>query len=156
MSEGTRLDIGPFKAMAPEIYDALAALSQSVFAMGLEKDLVELVKIRASQMNGCAYCVQFHINLGRQLGVAPAKIDQLAVWREARIFTPRERIALHATEALTSIAGGEIPDEEFEEFEEEFGDRGLAGLVAAIGVINAWNRIGVVYRFAAPASKQGS
>ncbi|OYU46942.1 MAG: alkylhydroperoxidase [Rhizobiales bacterium PAR1] len=153
MTSNARVDIGPFKAMAPEVYDALAALSQSAVTLGLEKDLLELVKVRASQMNGCTYCLQFHINLARQLGVPAAKLDQLAAWRESQVYSPRERIALHATEALTSIAGGEIPDEEFDDMEDEFGERGLAGLIAAVGVINVWNRIGITYRFNAPAAK---
>jgi AhpD family alkylhydroperoxidase len=153
MTSNARVDIGPFKTMAPEVYDALAALSQSAVTLGLEKDLLELVKVRASQMNGCTYCLQFHINLARQLGIAPAKLDQLAAWRESQVYSPRERIALHATEALTSIAGGEIPDEEFDDMEDEFGERGLAGLIAAVGVINVWNRISITYRFNAPAAK---
>jgi AhpD family alkylhydroperoxidase len=152
MEDESRLEIGPFTKLVPEIYAALGALSKAAPALGLEKDLIELVKIRASQINGCTYCLQYHINLGRQLGVEPAKIDQLAAWREARIYTPRERMALHATEALTTLAGGEIPDDEFDEFHEEFGEKGLAGLVAAIGVINVWNRFGVLYRFTPPAS----
>lgn len=153
MTDEARLEIAAFKSLAPEVYDALLALSQSSVTLEMEKDLLELVKIRASQMNGCTYCLQFHINLARHLGVAQAKIDQLAAWRESRLYTPRERIALHAAEALTSIAGGEIPEDEFDEMEEEFGERGLAGLIAAIGVINVWNRIGVTYRFTAPAAK---
>lgn len=153
MSHDARLEIADFIKLAPDIYEAMTRLSRSAVAAGLEEDLLELVKIRASQINGCTYCLQYHVNLARKLGVPAGKLDQLAAWRESPLYSPRERIALHAAEALTGIAGGEIPDEEFEEMEEEFGDKGLAGFLAAIGVINAWNRIGVTYRFTPPEAK---
>lgn len=153
MSHDARLEIADFIKLAPEIHDAMTRLSRSAVAAGLEEDLLELVKIRASQINGCTYCLQYHLNLARKLGVPQGKLDQLAAWRESPLYSPRERVALHGAEALTGIAGGEIPDEEFEEMEEEFGEKGLAGFLAALGVINAWNRIGVTYRFTPPEAK---
>lgn len=150
MSSAARMEIGAFKALVPEVYDALFALSQTAAAAGLEKDLIELVKIRASQINGCAYCVQFHINLARSLGVETAKLDQIAVWPESQVYTPRERAALALTDTLTNIAGQEVPEELFDEVQDEFEEKQVACLIGAIGVINTWNRIAITYRFTAP------
>lgn len=150
MNPTARMEISAFKTLVPEVYDALFALSQSAFAAGLEKDLIELVKIRASQINGCAYCVQFHINLARNLGVEAAKIDQLSVWHESTVYTAREEAALMLTERLTLISGNEVSDEEFDAASHEFSGTALANLLGAIGVINTWNRIAVTYRFTAP------
>ena len=152
MNPTARMEISAFKALAPEVYDALVALSQSADVAGLEKDLIELVKIRASQINGCAYCVQFHINLARNLGVDAAKLDQLAVWHESNVYTPREEAALMLTERLTMIPGSEVSDEEFDAAQHEFSGTALAYLLGAIGVINTWNRIAITYRFTAPPS----
>jgi len=148
-----RMEIADLKALAPEIAAALSALSQAALNAGIEKGLAELIKVRISQMNGCTFCLQFHINLAREYGVTQSKLDQLAAWRESPIYSSRERLGLHAAEALTTIAGGEIPEEEFEEFVEEFGEKGLAGLLATVGVINAWNRFGMTYRFTPPVAK---
>ncbi len=154
MSPSVRMEIAPFKALAPEVFDALSALSQSAGVAGLEKDLIELVKIRASQINGCAYCVQYHVNLARALGVEAGKLDQLAVWREALVYTPRERAALALTERLVLIAGHEVSDAEFAAAQAEFGEKPLAYLLGAIGVINTWNRIAITYRFRAPPASR--
>lgn len=150
MSSSARMEIGAFKALAPEVYEALLALSQTAAAAGLEKDLIELVKIRASQINGCAYCVQFHVNLARGFGVETAKLDQIAVWPESQVYTPRERAALALTDTLTNIAGQEVPDDLFDEVQDEFDGKQVACLIGAIGVINSWNRIAITYRFTAP------
>lgn len=150
MSHATRLDIGGLKTLAPELYAAMLALGKVAETCGLEKDLIELVKIRASQINGCTFCLQYHINLARQFGVAPAKIDQVAAWKEALIYSERERAALVATERLTMIAGQDVPDEAFAAISAAFPGRELAGLLAAIGAINAWNRFGVMLRFVPP------
>ena len=147
MSHAARIDIGALKALSPELHAAMLALGKVAETCGLEKDLIELVKIRASQINGCAYCVQFHINLARQLGIAPAKIDQLSAWKEAVIYSERERAALAATDRLTVIAGQDVSDEEFAVISGAFPERELAGLLATIGAINAWNRYGVMLRF---------
>src|SRR3546814_9282668 len=90
-----------FQQAHSESVVALRALSQSVAAKGMDKVLLELVKIRASQVNGCAYCAQFHINLARKQGCSQSKLDQLAVWRASPLFNARERLALEWTEALT-------------------------------------------------------
>src|SRR5271170_3665894 len=99
-----RLDYEEFTNTAPEAAKALFALGKAVDASGLAKDLTELVKLRASQINGCAFCIQFHLNRARQQGVAGEKLDLVAAWRDAGIYTPREMAALAWTEILTDVA----------------------------------------------------
>src|SRR5689334_5295704 len=96
-----RMERAELRQIAPAADAALIALGQAATAAGVEKELVELVKLRASQMNGCAFCIQFHLNVARQIGVARAKLDLLVAWREAGIFSPREAAALAWAEALT-------------------------------------------------------
>lgn len=153
MSAAARLEIGDFKLLLPELYDALLAASKTAEAAGLSKELIELVKIRASQINGCAYCIQYHVNIARVLGVPAGKLDLLPAWREAPVYSPRERAALMLTERLTQIAGHEIDDADFATARAEFSERELAALLGAIGIINAWNRIGITYRFTPPAAR---
>src|SRR3546814_17125757 len=100
-----------FQQAHSESVVALRALSQSVAAKGMDKVLLELVKIRASQVNGCAYCAQFHINLARKQGCSPSKLDQLAVWRDSPLFNARERLALEWTGAVTDAAAHGAPGE---------------------------------------------
>ncbi len=139
-----------FASRAPALPAALRQLGQAIDASGLEKALTELVKLRASQINGCAYCVQFHLNLLRKLGVAPEKLDLVAVWREAGIFSEREAAALAWTEALTETPKEGASDEAYAALLAAFTEQEAIYLTAAIGLINAWNRIGVGFRFAPP------
>lgn len=135
---------------APGVVAALRALGKTVEDSGLDPSLVEILKIRASQVNGCAFCLQFHLNRVRKLGVAPAKIDLAATWREAGIFSLREAAALTWTEALTRMADGPIPERAYADLESEFSAKEIAFLTAAIGLINAWNRIAGGLRFTPP------
>jgi AhpD family alkylhydroperoxidase len=128
----------------------LRRLGEAIDASGLDKRLTELVKLRASQINGCAYCVQFHINLLRKLEVAPEKIDLIAVWREAGIFSERETAALAWAEALTESPHHNATDQAYAALLTQFTEQEAIFLTAAIGLINAWNRIGVGLRFAPP------
>jgi AhpD family alkylhydroperoxidase len=146
-----RLELTEFKAIAPAAAEALAAMSKAA-AAGLDKGLIELVKVRASQINGCAFCLQFHLDLARQLGIAPAKLDLLVVWREISLFSQRERAALAWTEALTAISGEGVSDSLYAEATALFSQDELASLTTAIAVINAWNRIGVAYRCSPPVA----
>jgi AhpD family alkylhydroperoxidase len=148
-----RQEYDRLKQIAPDVYEAMANLSQLAGRSGLDKQLVELVKIRASQINGCAFCVQYHILAAEKLGVPADKLNLVVVWREAPQFSKRERAALAWTEALTQLAGG-VGDEVFAEAGGEFSEKELAYLTSAISVINAWNRYGVAFRWTPPV-RQG-
>lgn len=147
-----RMDYPEFVETAVGVAPALQALGKAVDASGLEKPLTELVKLRASQINGCAFCVQFHLNLARKLGVASAKLDLAAVWRDTpAVFTPRERAALAWTEALTTLARAAdhgVEDHAYEAVRQHFSRTEVAFLTAAIANIQAWNRIAIAMRFA--------
>jgi AhpD family alkylhydroperoxidase len=135
--------IKEFTHAAPDVYQSLVAFGAAIEASGLEKPLIELVKIRASQINGCTYCAQYHINLGRKLGVSLGQLDQLATWRESPFFSERERAALSWTERLTHQAGHLPTAADRAKLREQFGDKEITYLSACIGLINGWNRINV-------------
>lgn len=145
-----RIDRPEFAALTPGVSEALLALGKAVNASGLPKELQELIKIRASQLNGCAFCLQFHLNVARDLGLPAAKLDLLTAWREAPVYSERERIALAWTEALTLAPEGGADDALYARALAEFGATGLSFLTAAIAGINAWNRIAMGLRFAPP------
>jgi AhpD family alkylhydroperoxidase len=142
-----------FKSLAPDAYDAVFALGEAAAKAGLDKQLLELVKLRASQINGCAFCVQHHILLGEKLGVAADKLNLVVVWREAPLFSSRERAALAWTEALTLLPGG-VSDEVYAQASAEFSETELMYLTSAIASINTWNRFGAGYRWTPPARKK--
>lgn len=137
---------------APAAVAALRAMTKAVADAGLDKALTELLKVRVSQINGCAFCTQFHLNLARQLGVDGAKLDLVAAWRDAPVFTPRERAALAFAEHLTLMAGrGEEADMLPRA---TFSDDEILHLTIAVATINAWNRIAGGLRFP-PPPRQG-
>lgn len=142
-----RIGRATFRRLSPDAVAALLALDQAVSASGLDPGLVELVKLRASQVNGCAFCIQHHLTIARTLRVSREKLDLLAAWPDAGVFSPRERAALAWTEALTEVTLG-ISDEDYEDVREHFSEAQLAHLSVAIATINAWNRISVGFRFA--------
>ncbi|MGE5539951.1 MAG: carboxymuconolactone decarboxylase family protein [Gemmatimonas sp.] len=148
-----RLDYAEFRKRAPQVADALTALSKTARENGIEPDLVELIKIRASQINGCAFCLQYHLNEARRLGVAPEKLDLVATWREAGIYSAREQAALAWTEALTEVSRNGAPEDVYEEVVARFGDTQALFLTVAVATINTWNRIGVAFTFAPPIPK---
>lgn len=133
--------------LAPAAVDSLVALDEAAVASGLERELLELVKLRASQINSCAFCVQYHLTAARNLRVPREKLDLLVAWQEVEYFTERERAALAWTEALTEISLG-VDEDDFDDVREHFSEKQLAHLSVAIGTINAWNRISVGFRFA--------
>lgn len=145
-----RSDWPAFEQAAPGVIAALRMLGKAVDDSGLDKSLTELLKVRASQINGCAFCLQFHLNLARKLGLAPAKIDLVATWREADVFSARERAALAWTEALTLMAQQHVADALYAELQAEFTESEIAFLTAAVGAINAWNRIAGALQFSPP------
>jgi AhpD family alkylhydroperoxidase len=138
------------RQLAPDAYDAVLALNKIAEQNGLDKQLLELVKLRASQINGCAFCVQYHIMAAETLGIAADKLNLIVVWREAPIFSARERAALAWTEALTLVSQG-VSDEIYAQVSAEFSEKELAYLSTAIAAINVWNRFGAPYRWAPPA-----
>ena len=149
-----RSDWRSFEHAAPTVVAALGMLSKAVDDSGLDKQLTELLKLRASQLNGCAFCLQFHLNLARKIGLSQVKIDLVATWQEAGIFTARERAALGWTEALTLMAQQHVSDAYYAKVKEEFTEPEIAFLTTAIGAINAWNRIAGALQFAPPIPVQ--
>jgi AhpD family alkylhydroperoxidase len=145
-----RIEYPAFSQTASGVTAALTALSKAVSDSGLDTALVELIKVRASQINGCAFCVQYHLNAARKAQVSATKLDMLVVWREAGIFTAPERSALEWTEALTRVTPAGITDESYQLASQQFSESEFAFLTAAIASINAWNRIAMAYRFTPP------
>jgi AhpD family alkylhydroperoxidase len=145
-----RSEYNDFMAIAPDAYEIVKALGQAAAKAGIDKALLELIKLRASQINGCAFCVQFHILQGERLGIAADKLNLVVVWRETALFSARERAALAWTEALTRLTEG-VSDEVYAQARAEFSEKELAYLCSAIASINVWNRLGVAYRWTPPA-----
>jgi len=138
-----RLD---FYKASPDAMKALTALEMAVSKLGLEPVLLDLVKLRASQINGCAFCVDLHSTDLRKKGESERRVYGVAVWRETPFFTDRERAALAWTEALTLLPQSRAPDVDYDALREQFGERERVDLTLAIGLINAWNRLAVGFR----------
>ena len=134
--------------LIPAAKQATIALGAAAEGAGLEAELLELVHLRCSQINGCAYCVQYHISNLQEMGTAPAKINLVVAWREAGIFSEREEAALAWAECLTLLAETHVPDADFEAAQAVFSEQELASLTASVAAINVWNRFSVAYRFA--------
>lgn len=132
--------------LAPRISKAMNSLEAASRHVSLEPTLVELVRARASQLNGCAYCVDMHSRDAVAAGDSQQRLFTLPVWRETPFFTARERAALELTEAGTRLTDGPVPDEVVSRAAAEFSETELAELVWTIAVINAWNRLGAVAR----------
>lgn len=146
-----RMDWAEFEQAAPGVVLAMRALGKAVDDSGLDKQITELIKIRASQLNGCAFCLQFHLNLARKLKVVPAKLDLVATWAEVPgLFAPRERAALAWTDALTRMAEHAPSAAAYAEVQAQFTPAEIAGLTAAIAAINAWNRMAGSLGFTPP------
>lgn len=145
-----RKEYSDFQALAPDSYETVIALGRLAAKAGIDKQLLELIKLRASQINGCAFCVQYHVLQAERLGVPADKLNLVVVWREAPQFSARERAALAWTEALTLLTGS-VSEDVYEQARKEFSDRELTYLTSAIASINVWNRFGVGYRWTPPA-----
>ncbi|WKE67278.1 carboxymuconolactone decarboxylase family protein [Gallaecimonas kandeliae] len=128
---------------APDAFNAMLAMEEAVTKSGLDKPLLELVRLRASQINGCAYCVNMHAEDARKGGETEARLQTLGVWRDTDFFTPRERAALAWTESNTKLSQQHPSDQEFEALRQHFSDAEIVNLTLAIATINAWNRFGV-------------
>jgi AhpD family alkylhydroperoxidase len=135
---------------SPELYDAMMVLSNAA-AKDIDAELGELIKIRASQINHCAFCLDMHTRDARKHGVSEQKLDVLAAWEEAgQLFTERERAALGLTEAITELGNGHVPDDVYARAAAVFNDRELGQVIAMAVTINAWNRINVTIRLEPP------
>ncbi|MGE6776220.1 carboxymuconolactone decarboxylase family protein [Vreelandella titanicae] len=143
----TRLNA--FKA-SPEGITAMTKLEEYVRHCGLEFSLIELVKTRASQINGCAFCLHMHTSDARAAGESEARLYLLSAWRESTLYTPRERAALAWTEALTRLAGTCAPTKDYEQGLANFTEKEFVDLTLLIGAINVWNRISVGFRSVHP------
>ncbi|MFO0959244.1 MAG: carboxymuconolactone decarboxylase family protein [Isosphaeraceae bacterium] len=141
-----------FQKKAPEATRALYGLGSYLAGCGLEHPLLELVKIRASQINGCAFCIDMHTKDARAAGEAEQRIYALDAWRETPFYTERERAALAWTEAVTRIGDG-VQDDLFEEARRQFSEKELVDLTWAVAAINAWNRMAIAFR-SVPGSYQ--
>jgi AhpD family alkylhydroperoxidase len=135
---------------SPATYQALRALQATVDQCGLEKPLLELVKIRASQINKCAFCLHMHTRDARKAGISEERIYVLEAWRESPLYTDRERAALAWTEALTLLPETGAPDDVYAQVTAYFTEPEIVGLTLAIGAINLWNRFGVGFRLVHP------
>ena len=133
---------------SPEAIKPMYAIEAYLKNCGLEHSLLLLVKMRASQINGCAYCLDMHSKDARAEGETEQRLYTLNAWRETPFFSPRERAALAWTEALTLISETHAPDDVFEELRAHFSEREIADLTLAISAINAWNRFAISFRVA--------
>ena len=127
-------------------YKAMLGVHGYVQNSGLDLGLLELVKIRVSQINGCAFCLAMHAPLARQNGVSEDQLNLLVAWREAPVFNNRERAALAWAESMTSLANGDVPDHVYEQVCDQFSTKEIADLSFAVAEINAWNRLMVCSR----------
>jgi AhpD family alkylhydroperoxidase len=133
--------------IAPDGYQALRAVEIYLAKCGLPKRLIELVKFRASQMNGCAYCLDVHSKDARKAGETEQRLYLLDAWRESPHYTPAERAALAWTEALTRVAETRAPDADYAALREHFSDKEIVDLTYLIGMINVWNRLAIGMRY---------
>jgi len=138
----SRLD---YAKVLPEGMKAIYALDRYSQNSGLEPSLLDLIKLRASQINGCAYCIDMHTKDARTGGETEQRLYSLSVWREAPYYTDRERAALAFTEAVTLIADGHVPDDVYEQARQQFNDEELVKLMIGIVIINTWNRFAITF-----------
>lgn len=138
-----RLD---YAKVAPEAMKAMLAINHYANNSGLEKSLLELIKIRASQLNGCAYCIDMHTKDARSIGETEQRIYGLSAWRETPFYTDRERAALEWTETVTLISQHHVSDELYEQVRQQFSEAEVVALTVAIITINGWNRLAIPFR----------
>ena len=137
--------LNPYQ-VAPDTIKALSALEAQVQGSGLEQSLIELVKTRASQINGCAFCINMHTLDARKNGETEQRLYLLNAWRESPVYTDRERAALAWTEAVTLISETHAPDDVYEEVRSQFSEKEMVNLTMLIATINAWNRLAISFR----------
>lgn len=136
-----------YAKVSPDAIKAVFALQgYSEHKSSIEKNLRHLVTLRASQINGCAFCLEMHSRELRQDGESDIRIDCLSAWHETSLYTPREQAALRWTEAVTNVIDGHVPDEVFEAVKKEFSEVEIVDLTLAIATINVWNRFSIAFR----------
>ena len=145
-----------FYQAAPESIKALTAVETQIQSSGLEQSLIELVRTRASQINGCAFCINMHTLDARKHGETEQRLDLLNAWREAPPYTDRERAALAWTEAVTLISETHAPDDAYEELRKHFSEAEAVNLTMLIGTINAWNRLAIAFRAVPPVKAKAA
>jgi AhpD family alkylhydroperoxidase len=138
--------LNAYKA-APAAMKVVQQAEAYIQQCGLERSLIELVKMRASQINGCAYCLDVHSRDARRQGESEQRLYLLDAWHESSLYTPRERAALAWTDALTRVAETHAPDTDYEEVRRHFEDKELVDLTTLIGLINLWNRLAIGFRY---------
>ncbi|NCT66585.1 MAG: carboxymuconolactone decarboxylase family protein [Rhodanobacteraceae bacterium] len=134
-----------YKNASPDAFKALLATEQQVHQSGLEESLIELVNMRASQINGCAYCLDMHSKDARERGETEQRLYLLNAWREAPFYSERERAAPAWTEAVTRIAEGGVPDALYAEVRRHFDEKAIVDLTLAVIAINGWNRMAIAF-----------
>lgn len=130
----------------PQAYEAMIGLEKYIAQSGLDKKLFELIKTRASQINGCAYCINMHVRDAMKIGETAQRLFLLDAWRETELFTDKERAVLALTESMTLIAGNHVPDEVYNAARTHLTDKELAAVIMAVVAINGWNRIAITTR----------
>jgi AhpD family alkylhydroperoxidase len=135
-----------YAKVSPDALRAMMELEKNVAGSTIERPLYELVKIRASQINGCAYCLDMHTKDARKAGETEQRIYALSAWRETPFFTERERAALTWTEAVTVISQNDIPDSLYDSVHKQFNEKEMVDLTMAIIAINGWNRLAISFR----------
>jgi len=141
-----------YAQIAPAAREAVMAVESYIQSCGLEKVLIELVKLRASQINQCAFCIDKHTKDARRLGETPQRLDLVPAWHESPIYSPRERAALAWTEALTRLSSDGAPDQVFDGLRVHFSEKEIVDLTVLVGHINLLNRIGVGFRLQHPVT----
>lgn len=134
------------KKVAPEAYEGMIALEKYLAQSGLDKKLYELIKLRASQINGCAYCINMHTRDAMKLGESAQRLFLLDAWRETELYSEKERVVLALTESMTLIANNQVPDEIYQEAANHLTEKELAAVIMAVVTINGWNRIAITTR----------
>ena len=135
-----------YEHLAADLGPVMMGLEQYVHQSGLEPLLIELIKVRASLINGCAYCLDMHTKVARSLGETEQRLYSVGLWREAPFYSDRERVALAWTEAVTLVSMNQVPDDVYELVRKHFTDKELVDLTVAIVAINAWNRFAIAFR----------
>lgn len=135
-----------YQKQSPELFKKLVEFSFALKQSSIEQSIRNLVDLRASQLNGCAFCVDMHVKEATMHGERPLRLHHVAIWRESQLFSPRERAALAWTEILTQIPAQGVPDELYERVRAQFSEKEVSDLTFLVMSINAWNRVNVALR----------